>query len=217
MHLDESNLSDSEPDYDDDTDRFSFTSAKPRKKRKGPFRAIAKVVKRMSSRKGPPPPPHHHISPSVYGDAAVGINCATTGHATTPPTHPENVRTLQAYHGGPNLERTEYMERQSVLRPKGLAVSVEQVSIFLMDNNTVVSFFEHSAEDIETPILNRLSSSETVIRRCSEASMVVQAIIDAIVDLAIPVTAAYKDAIDELELNVLTGKPPLLILTSQTN
>jgi Mg2+ and Co2+ transporter CorA len=34
--------------------------------------------------------------------------------------------------------------------------------------------------------------------------MVVQAILDAIVDLAIPVTAAYQDAIDELELNVLT-------------
>ena len=121
-------------------------------------------------------------------------------------SRPSNMptRTLQRYHGGPNEERTEYMEMHSSLRAKGLVVSVEQVSIFLTDNNTVVSFFEQSAEDIETPIINRLISPETVLRRTSDASMIVQAIIDAIIDLAIPVSAAYKDAIDELELNVLT-------------
>ena len=122
-------------------------------------------------------------------------------------------RTLQEYHGGPNEERTEYMEQHSALREKNLAVSVEQVSIFLRANNTVVSFFEHSStQDIENPILTRLSSQETVLRRSSDASMVVQAIIDAIIDLAIPVTAAYKDALDELELRVLTGKKPYVYL-----
>lgn len=83
-----------------------------------------------------------------------------------------------------------------------------------------MSFFEHSAEDVESPIINRLISPETLLRRTSDAGMIVQAIIDAIIDLAIPVSAAYKDAIDELELNVLTeptieSASALYIITSE--
>ena len=114
-------------------------------------------------------------------------------------------RTLQQYHGGPNRERTEYMERHSALSKKGLAVSVEQVSIFLTADNTVVSFFESSAGDIEVPIVSRLSSPETLLRKSTNASMILQALIDAIIDLAIPVTSAYQDSVDEVELDVLTG------------
>ncbi|MCJ1389453.1 hypothetical protein MMC18_002310 [Xylographa bjoerkii] len=132
------------------------------------------------------------------------------------------IRTLQQYHGGPNKERTEFMEKYSALANKSLAVAVEQVSIFLSSDNTVVSFFEQSAEDIESPIVSRLSSPETVLRRSSDASMIVQAIIDAIIDLAIPVATAYQDAVDELELNVLTepsieNTRPLYILTSEVS
>ncbi|MCJ1415637.1 hypothetical protein MMC32_001969 [Xylographa parallela] len=132
------------------------------------------------------------------------------------------IRTLQQYHGGPNKERTEFMEKYSALANKSLAVAVEQVSIFLSSDNTVVSFFEQSADDVETPIVSRLSSPETVLRRSSDASMIVQAIIDAIIDLAIPVATAYQDAVDELELNVLTepsigNTRPLYILTSEVS
>lgn len=138
---------------------------------------------------------------------ANGMNGTTRGSkipADDVSYFPPEIRTLQRYHGSANEERTEYMEENSALQSKQLAVSVEQVSIFLVSDNTVVSFFEQSAEDIETPILSRLSSGETLLRRSSNASMVVQAIIDAMVDLAMPVCAAYRDAIDELELNVLT-------------
>lgn len=129
-------------------------------------------------------------------------------------------RTLQRYHDGANLERAEYMERNSALAKKRLAVAVEQVSIFLTADNCVISFFEQSADDIEPPIISRLSSRETVLRRTSDASMIVQAILDAIIDLAIPVTSAYQDAIDDIELNVLTAPDihstsPLYILTSE--
>ena len=67
------------------------------------------------------------------------------------------------------------MERHSALSSKGLGVGVEQVSIFLTADNTVISFFESSAEDIESPIISRLSTPETILRRCSDASMVTQA------------------------------------------
>ncbi|OAX85522.1 hypothetical protein ACJ72_00111 [Emergomyces africanus] len=114
------------------------------------------------------------------------------------------LRTLQRYRGGPNEDRIDFMERHAVLASRGLGVAIEQVSIFLHADNTVTSFFEASAEDIETPIVQRLTSPETILRQCCDASMVVQAILDAIVDLAIPVTVAYRDAIGDLELNVLT-------------
>lgn len=96
------------------------------------------------------------------------------------------------------------MERNSSLTRKGLAVNIEQVSIFLTRNNTVISLFQHSADDVEEPILKRLEAPDTILRRTADASMILQAVIDAIIDLAIPVTAAYEDIMGELELDVLT-------------
>ncbi|MCJ1343532.1 hypothetical protein MMC31_001727, partial [Peltigera leucophlebia] len=141
----------------------------------------------------------------------------STRSTTAPVSH---VRTLQRYHGGPNEERIQFMEEHSALASKGLGVAVEQVSIFLTSDNSVISFFESSAEDIELPIIDRLSSPETILRRCSDASMLVQSIIDAIIDLAIPVATAYQDAIGELELDVLTRSElkhttALYVLTSE--
>ena len=112
-------------------------------------------------------------------------------------------RTLQRYRGGPNLDRIIYMEEHSALASKNLEVSVEQVSIFICADNTVISFFEHSANEIAEPIIKRINSEDTIIRRSCDASIVVQAIIDAIIDLAIPVVAAYEDSMGELELDVL--------------
>lgn len=122
--------------------------------------------------------------------------------AKAKPTH--KFRTLQRYRGGPNLERTEYMERHSALSEKHLSVSVEQVSIFLTSDNTVICYFEHSAEDVEQPIISRLETPDTILRRSCDASMMVQALIDTIIDLAIPVISAYEDTISDLELDVLT-------------
>ena len=84
------------------------------------------------------------------------------------------VRTLQRYHGGPNEERIQFMEKHSTLATKNLGVAVEQVSIFLTSDNTVISFFESSAEDIETPMIPRLITPETILRRSADASMLVQ-------------------------------------------
>ncbi|UPX10027.1 uncharacterized protein EKO05_0000703 [Ascochyta rabiei] len=137
-----------------------------------------------------------------------------------PDQYRQAVKTLQAYRTNVDPERTRYMEEHSTLNPKGLMVSVEQVSMFLQSNNTLVSFFEHSADVIEEPILKRLQSSETVLRQSGDASMVMHAIIDGIVDLAIPIATAYEDSIAELELDVLTDpsiahSKALYILTSE--
>ncbi|RMZ71386.1 family metal ion transporter [Pyrenophora seminiperda CCB06] len=122
---------------------------------------------------------------------------------TSTPPATTAVRTLQRYRGGYNLDRIVYLEQHSALTEKHLTVSVEQVSIFLLADNSVISFFEHSADDVEDMILKRLRTEDTILRRSQDSSMIVQAIIDAIVDLAIPVVAAYEDAMGELELDVL--------------
>ncbi|EFQ96360.1 hypothetical protein PTT_01534 [Pyrenophora teres f. teres 0-1] len=119
-----------------------------------------------------------------------------------PPTT-TSIRTLQRYRGGYNLDRIVYLEQHSALAEKHLTVSVEQVSIFLLADNSVISFFEHSADDVEDMILKRLRTEDTILRRSQDSSMIVQAIIDAIVDLAIPVVAAYEHAMGDLELEVL--------------
>jgi len=113
-----------------------------------------------------------------------------------------------------------YMEKHSALTRLQLAVSAEQVSIFLTADNNVVAFFESSADDLEIPILHRLKSPDTVLRRSCDASMLCQALIDAIIDLALPVTVAYQNIIGDLELNVLTEPSikhtqSLYILTSE--
>ncbi|KAJ9613769.1 hypothetical protein H2204_014656 [Knufia peltigerae] len=136
------------------------------------------------------------------------------------PWAPKKVRTMQRYHSGPNQDRIDFMERHAVLRNRGIGVSMEQVSIFLCSDSTVISFFEYSAHDVQTPIIRRLQSPGTILRQSADASMLAQAILDAMIDLAIPVTTAYQDAIGDLELDVLTNPDihesnTLYILTSE--
>ncbi|GJC96033.1 magnesium and cobalt transporter CorA [Colletotrichum higginsianum] len=131
-------------------------------------------------------------------DCGYQLNHHTSGLSQLPPT-------AFRYHASANEVRTEYMETHSSLISRGLAVSAEQVAIFLTSDNTVISFFEMSAEDIERPITIRLGDPSTILRQSCDASLVVQAIIDAIIDLAMPLTAVYSDVIGDLELDVLTS------------
>lgn len=97
------------------------------------------------------------------------------------------------------------MEKHSTLAPEDLAVSVEQVSIFLTASNTVISFFEQSGEDVEVPVRDRIMSPETILSRSADGSMLLQAIIDTIVDLAVPVREAYNKARKELQVDAMVN------------
>ncbi|KAI9740270.1 MAG: hypothetical protein M1834_004848 [Cirrosporium novae-zelandiae] len=144
------------------------------------------------------------VAPPTF-QAALSDNGYITGHTVDSNREPRSVRTLHQYHAGQdNQERIEFMHRHSALGAKSLSVSVEQVSIFLTAENDVISFFETSSDDIEEPILKRLAVPETIIRQSCDASMLTQAIIDAIIDLALPVVEAYQESLGELELSVLT-------------
>ncbi|KAL8951436.1 MAG: hypothetical protein Q9222_002597 [Ikaeria aurantiellina] len=220
---------------DSDSDSTDSESTKHSKSQSMQGRSFWSSLRKRKSRRDVEKPPQPLDTPAEIHDPTNGF---ITAHITpSKQSRVTELRTLQRYHGGPNEERIQFMEKHSALASKDLGVSVEQVSIFLTADNTVLSFFESSAEDIETPILTRLSTPETILRRSSDASMVVQvsiyrnteppqnmltrqAIIDAIVDLAIPVATAYQDAIGELELDVLTEPDirhttALYVLTSE--
>jgi Mg2+ and Co2+ transporter CorA len=127
--------------------------------------------------------------------------------------NPKTLCTLQRYRASNNEARTDYMERHSALASSGYAVMAEQVSMFITSDNTIIAFFEQSADDVEKPILERLQSSDTILRQSCDASMVGQAIIDVIIDMAIPVAACYAEAVGDLELDVLT-KPSIKLTKS---
>jgi hypothetical protein len=79
---------------------------------------------------------------------------------------PGQLRTLQRYHvSSPNDPRAQFMEKNSALSSRNLAVACEQVSLFLTNDNSIISFFEQSAEDIELPVIRRLQTNDTIIRQ----------------------------------------------------
>ena len=180
--------------YDDEADLDDKNDFRQQKSSSSPFRTALRDLVHGKKQDDP------YISSNEKGEATI------SGFKDTDPPEiaRKPVRTLQSYHGGPNKVRTAYMERHASLRAKRLGVGIEQLSIFLTSDNTVLSFFEASADDIEQPILKRLNSLETVLRQSADGSMIVQAIIDAVVDLAIPLALAFQDVIGDLELEVLT-------------
>lgn len=100
-------------------------------------------------------------------------------------------------------QKNAYIESKRPLAAYKRAIGVEQVSLFLTSQSTVISFFERSATDIERPLLARLSTQSTILRESCDPSLLLQAIVDAIVDLLQPIIAAYRRRMDELEIDAM--------------
>lgn len=99
----------------------------------------------------------------VQGDLGGYLRSHPTGFSHLPDI--SEIRTLQRYHASPNDPRTHFMEENSALSSRNLAVACEQVSMFVINDNTIISFFEVSAQDIEAPIIRRLQTNDTIIRQ----------------------------------------------------
>ncbi|KAH8899152.1 hypothetical protein GQ53DRAFT_677983 [Thozetella sp. PMI_491] len=196
---------DSECDSDNE-DSKSWTSGRSGRSHRRFASRLKKLFRRQYHARDPPfdqgPKLEKKGSHGSHVMDGTYLKAQPTGFSDLPDT--TTLRTLQRYHASPNDPRTEFFEKHSSLSSKQLAVACEQVSIFITYDNTIISFFELSAQDIEQPIIRRLQTADTILRHSCDASMVCQAIIDAVIDLAIPVTACYADTIGDLELDVLT-------------
>jgi Mg2+ and Co2+ transporter CorA len=201
-------------DSDSDSDEESDLSKSPPSSIKEKRSWVSKLLYRLGRQE----PTVARARAAVTSESPEDI---MTGHSARYKRAGSQLRTLQRYGGGPNPEFMTFMERNSAMTRNGLAVCAEQVSVFLHSSNTVISFFEQSADDIEAPILRRLATSETILRRSCDASMLVQSILDTIIDHAVPIATAYSEIIQELELDVLTEPDikhtrELYLLTSET-
>ena len=87
--------------------------------------------------------------------------------------------------------------------PTEFATSWEQVSAFLTADNTIITFFESSGPDVLAPVLDRLQSSQTVLRSSDDPSMLVHAVIDVVVDMSLPIGKRVAEIFDHLERAVL--------------
>ncbi|KAG0336277.1 hypothetical protein BG000_006751 [Podila horticola] len=84
-----------------------------------------------------------------------------------------------------------------------LNVQMEQVAIFLLKDGTLITFFQVSGQSVVAPIIERLSHDYSITRKHEDVTFLLQSLIDAIVDHAIPITAAFRYEINDLELHVL--------------
>lgn len=92
---------------------------------------------------------------------------------------------------------------------KGEKLDSEQISIFL-GRKTVLTFQE-SPGDIWDPIRGRINAKGSRLRT-GDASFLVYTLLDAIVDNIFPVLEHYGDRLEELEVTVMTGRKPDILI-----
>lgn len=103
------------------------------------------------------------------------------------------------------LELMEHRKNWRTLSHGEFGVSVEQISAFMTSDKTIITIFERSGQDVLAPILRRLQTSQTILRSSNDPSMLIQAVIDAVVDLSLPIGKAVSEAFSRLEFSVLTN------------
>nr|CAG8481088.1 5021_t:CDS:10 [Entrophospora candida]CAG8517132.1 12617_t:CDS:10 [Entrophospora candida] len=82
-------------------------------------------------------------------------------------------------------EGSKYLETHKILRRQKLNVYVEQVSIFLLKDETLLTIFQHNGKSVYKPILARINQPKTLLRTAHDASLLMEAVIDTIVDLTL--------------------------------
>ncbi len=108
----------------------------------------------------------------------------------------------------PQRPKVEVFERElfviaRMLRLDGRALLPEQVSFFLNDHTLVT--FQETVGDVFDPIRKRIEDAGSRLRR-SDASFLLYALIDAIVDHGFPILERYGDMLELLE-NEIVERP----------
>lgn len=101
------------------------------------------------------------------------------------------------------LDNYKHNNTTSYTSQDTLKVQMEQVAIFLLEDGTLITLFQVSGQSVVAPIVERLLHDYSITRKHEDATFLLQSVIDAIVDHAIPITAAFRYEINDLELHVL--------------
>ncbi|KAL1922128.1 uncharacterized protein VTP21DRAFT_10770 [Calcarisporiella thermophila] len=108
-------------------------------------------------------------------------------------------------HSSEISQRSRHLARaHEQFRSKRVHISVEQCFMFVLPiDNTLITFFNTSGQLITRPLLTRLRKRKTLLRNSSDATLLMQAIIDAVVDHSMPIVDKYREQICELEGKIL--------------
>ncbi|WVO24084.1 uncharacterized protein IAS62_005448 [Cryptococcus decagattii] len=77
------------------------------------------------------------------------------------------------------------------------------LSIFMLRDGTLISMDAKPTKEVMSPIYTRLEDEQSLLRRSGDVSMLAQAILDTVVDLAIEVSQRFENEILKLEASVL--------------
>ncbi|KAH9441937.1 hypothetical protein Pst134EA_032068 [Puccinia striiformis f. sp. tritici] len=84
-------------------------------------------------------------------------------------------------------------------------IHVEKLSIFLIRDGTLITIFSNDGSESVLPLLARLKSMDTLLRSSADASMLLQAVLDIVVDQALDVVEAFRSKLTGLEAKVLVS------------
>ncbi|MBW0493814.1 hypothetical protein O181_033529 [Austropuccinia psidii MF-1] len=84
-------------------------------------------------------------------------------------------------------------------------IHVEKLSVFLLRDGTLITIFSHDGSRTVLPLIARLKTMDTLLRSSADASMLLQALLDIIVDQALDVVEAFRSKLTSLEAKVLVS------------
>lgn len=119
---------------------------------------------------------------------------------------------LDAFGGGESGHNARLFITTRALRVVGGDLRNEQISIFL-GHHTVLTFEEEST-GLWGPVLQRLRASGSRLR-ANDASFLVYALLDAVVDDTFPVLDHYDNRLDQLEAAVVEQPDPVVLSAIQ--
>lgn len=98
----------------------------------------------------------------------------------------------------------KFSEKPQAYNDKGeLLIDIQLLSIFLLRDGTIISIFERPQPNVLEPLVARVKEEGTVVRDSSDASMLLQALLDVTVDHAISVVTALEKKLAILDEQVL--------------
>ncbi|KAI9006862.1 hypothetical protein DFJ74DRAFT_611996 [Hyaloraphidium curvatum] len=92
-------------------------------------------------------------------------------------------------------------------------VAVKPVAFFLHRSSTLISIFAEEADEVVVPVVERLLSPQTLLRKSEDVSFLMEALLDGIVDRIVEVVEEYADELENMERKVF--RKPKQIHTRQ--
>ncbi|WVQ82784.1 hypothetical protein IAT38_004916 [Cryptococcus sp. DSM 104549] len=77
------------------------------------------------------------------------------------------------------------------------------LSVFMLRDGTLISMDAKPTREVLGPIYTRLQDEQSLLRRTGDVSMLAEAILDTVVDLAVEITQTFESEILNLEASVL--------------